>query len=188
MKKQLRGFSMGKIPIFHLIKKAFFSKTSKSLLGGTCWNYSGKCRFPWKITFSQKFDFPWEKLACWTAFHICKRLCPKAAGAWRGTERKAKPTSVVKGTGVSSTKCRTPSLTAVLLGHHGDSVVYQQRPGTNETSLMNGDAGQKQQSVEMRPFPTLPWPAGSTQCHFHLPTAEMIVSVPIGTCLSQWEI
>lgn len=99
--------------------------------------------------------------ACWTSFHVRKCLPLKAAAAWRGTERKAKPPSIVKGTAVSSTKCWTPSLTTILLGHRSDSVEHQQQPEAGETSLMIGNAGQKQRSSELRPLLTLPWPAGN---------------------------
>lgn len=99
---------MGEIPTFHLIKiypqrhqKVLWIGLAEISLENTC--------FPWKNhSFSKKSDFPWEKQDLLDRFWQC--LLPKAAAAWRQAERKAKVTSEVKGTAVSSTKSWSPGV------------------------------------------------------------------------------
>lgn len=167
---------MGKMSILHLLKKKkyiyIFSNTTKSLLGLTCWDYSEKRKFSMENhLFSKKNDFLWEKklggeLSISISVHLQKQQ--QLRGDLKG---KLNPQAQQ-----NTQHCLYRLdffITAILLG--------QQWSGTGETSLINCKAGQEHQSREIKPLLALVWPAGNVQFCFRLPTAEMIVSVLIGT-------
>lgn len=181
-KERSDDFPCRKFPIFTYWKKLFL-KMPKNLLAWSCWNYSEKSRFSIENNISSKISQK-NRLAVQLSTSL---KCLPLKAAWRGTERNAEPTNIVRGTVVSSTKCRTPPLIPVLLAAAwacGAAAVARCRQGVAHRwqcwpeAAKWGDEASADSARASR----------DAQCCFHLPTAKMIVSVPIGMCLSQREL
>lgn len=147
----------------------------KNLLAWSCWNYSGKFRFSTENNISEKKNRLSGQLS--TSLSVCP---------WKQRNWKECWTHTVRGTVVSSTECWTPSLPPVLA-----------IPGSLQSS--SSARGRQDLAQEWQCWPQaakegdeasaeVAWASRNTQCGSHLPTAKMIVCVPMGMCLSQRQL